>query len=300
MIFRDRVYGMLALATGPYENLLKPDYTLSPEQLCYSVAIKSVERTGKLDFLGHLCEHQNQNLPSFIPNWTGNFTWTHDHQHKLQTLRIFTAGSDFLVKMKIISEKMISLGGVIFDTIATSAPHICDSHSSLESMQKLKFMVPTEELGLERYCHTNEIRKEAFLNTICGDTEFFDGDRSWGSWFFRRRKGPLNAMIILSLHRILDIGPSQPAIANPTESWIKQMAQELTGFKIATHNRRYFSISKGYIGLGPAKCQEGDLVVVLAGGTVPYIVRPVSPSRQKDMVAQGLGGNLNEEELLSV
>jgi hypothetical protein len=43
--------------------------------------------------------------------------------------------------------------------------------------------------------------------------------------------------------------------------------------------RRIFRTRRGYLGLGPACMREGDLVVVLDGGQVPYILRPLADSK---------------------
>jgi hypothetical protein len=59
-------------------------------------------------------------------------------------------------------------------------------------------------------------------------------------------------------------------------------------FLLAAHsacgNRRLFHTSKGYLGLGPALLQAGDIVSVLAGGTVPFVLRQdsrSSPSKRR-------------------
>jgi len=287
---------MLGLATGPYQNLLDPDYTLSPEEVCYSLTIKSVERTGKLEFLGHLSEHQNSDLPSFIPNWTGNSAGTYHHQNKLEALQFFNACAKLTAQMKTVSKRMISLRGVIFDTVTTIGPYIHDSYVTPESMQKLRTMVPTEQLANERYCHTNDTLQQAFLYTVCAGMEFLSGE---DYWYSQRMKGPLNSTKIQSLYRLLGIGPRRPINASHSELELVRMGQNAKALQTATHETRYFTTSEGYIGLGPGKCQEGDIVVVLAGGTVPYIIRLVLPSRKFTMVAQGLGENVNEQELLS-
>ena len=40
--------------------------------------------------------------------------------------------------------------------------------------------------------------------------------------------------------------------------------------------RRFLISEKGYMGLGPAKALPGDLICVLLGGRVPYILRKIS------------------------
>jgi hypothetical protein len=53
-------------------------------------------------------------------------------------------------------------------------------------------------------------------------------------------------------------------------------------FLLAAHSAcggsRLFHTSKGYLGLGPALLQAGDLVCVLAGGAIPFVLRQDSRS----------------------
>ncbi|KAH7395426.1 heterokaryon incompatibility protein-domain-containing protein [Cadophora sp. MPI-SDFR-AT-0126] len=39
-------------------------------------------------------------------------------------------------------------------------------------------------------------------------------------------------------------------------------------------SRSFFRTEKGYYGLGPSEVQQGDVIVVLFGGTTPYVLRP--------------------------
>jgi hypothetical protein len=39
-------------------------------------------------------------------------------------------------------------------------------------------------------------------------------------------------------------------------------------------SRRFFITKDGYMGLGPLAMKEGDAVVFLFGGVVPYLLRP--------------------------
>ncbi|KAM6506424.1 hypothetical protein FSOLCH5_013405 [Fusarium solani] len=43
--------------------------------------------------------------------------------------------------------------------------------------------------------------------------------------------------------------------------------------RVASAGRRLFVTSKGYVGLGPAAMMEGDRIVVLFGGSVPFVLR---------------------------
>jgi hypothetical protein len=38
---------------------------------------------------------------------------------------------------------------------------------------------------------------------------------------------------------------------------------------------------RGYMGIGPTGCANGDIVCVLLGGELPYVLRPVGNERYK-------------------
>jgi hypothetical protein len=44
-----------------------------------------------------------------------------------------------------------------------------------------------------------------------------------------------------------------------------------------TGGRRFVVLENGLIGIGPGTAREGDLVIVLAGASVPYVIRPFNP-----------------------
>jgi hypothetical protein len=100
---RDRIYGMLELGTGQYAGLIAPGYDLSAEQICEALAISSAERTGTLEFLGHLFTDFNPNLPSFAPNWTGSYKWLDDFEIRLTNLSMFNASLNILAYFKMVA-----------------------------------------------------------------------------------------------------------------------------------------------------------------------------------------------------
>ncbi|KAF2688854.1 hypothetical protein K458DRAFT_385019 [Lentithecium fluviatile CBS 122367] len=61
---------------------------------------------------------------------------------------------------------------------------------------------------------------------------------------------------------------------NATENFTNYFQAILECFR----ERRLFFMSRNYLGLGPACMREGDIVVVLDGGEVPFVLRPISDS----------------------
>lgn len=70
------------------------------------------------------------------------------------------------------------------------------------------------------------------------------------------------------------------------QKWIDWLQPELLrdgnvasldkAFCAAVVRRTFILTKKGYIGLDPGSCRTGDLVVIIPGGKVPYILRLIS------------------------
>ena len=86
---REKIYCMLSLGRGMYANLVFPDYSITSDYLCVATAMTCLGRTRKFEFLSHVVPHQNPDLPSFIPDWTGKFEWNYSYDNRLSNLEMF-------------------------------------------------------------------------------------------------------------------------------------------------------------------------------------------------------------------
>lgn len=59
------------------------------------------------------------------------------------------------------------------------------------------------------------------------------------------------------------------------ELWDIETSRIFQNIVISASGQRFFNTAKGFFGFGPEKCNVGGMVVVLSGGNVPYIIRPV-------------------------
>ncbi|KAE8445950.1 hypothetical protein EG329_012729 [Mollisiaceae sp. DMI_Dod_QoI] len=270
---RDKVYGMLGLGTGEYTDLVEPDYTLSPEQVCEAVVIKSVERTKTLEFLSHLFDHGNTKLPSFIPNWTGHFDWWDGYEDRLNRVKYFNASHDAPAHVKLISRGMAAIPGVIFDVVTSiGSKSVYQSDLDLELFNELHKLADVEDSFEELYGHTSDSRLLALWYSLCGGIENYSKD---SRWYSRKLKGSTD------LSKYAKWKTYSTASTQQKEELLDGETDMILYYiDIATRGRRFFTTRKGYFGFGPRKCQVGDLVVVLAGGQVPYIIRPVPQLKQ--------------------
>ena len=168
---------------------------------------------------------------------------------------------------------MLSTQGAVFDTVvATTAASSLGFTAEPLVFEDLHRLAGLENSAEELYCHSSDSRLLAFWHTLSGGVEAYTQDFKLHS---RRLRG------------LTDLSRYYKWAAHITAS--PQSKVELRNFElrlllsdidIATHGRHFITTKKGYFGLAPKKTREGDLVVVLAGGDVPYIIRPVSRAEQ--------------------
>ena len=63
---------------------------------------------------------------------------------------------------------------------------------------------------------------------------------------------------------------TETQVTSPIPKSIRDITTHLTHLNYC--ERRVFATSQGFIGLGPEYVQEGDLVVILPGGKVPFLL----------------------------
>ena len=54
-------------------------------------------------------------------------------------------------------------------------------------------------------------------------------------------------------------------------------------FAVTVKGRKFVATKCGYMGFCPIQCKKGDVITVLAGGTVPFVFRPDESSRKSGL-----------------
>jgi len=140
----------------------------------------------------------------------------------------------------------------------------------LEPLNELHRFAGVEVLSEELYDHTSNSRLVAFWHSLCGGIENFP---QWLQAIFSTPQGLYRPVKIPKMEDVC-----QSSRQRKEELWDASTHNICTDIKTATRGRRFFNTQKGYFGFGPGKCKIGDLVVVLAGGRVPYTIRPAPES----------------------
>jgi hypothetical protein len=74
----------------------------------------------------------------------------------------------------------------------------------------------------------------------------------------------------------------------------------MSQFEVSSVNRRFFVTKKGYMGIGPAYMEEGDIVCVLFGGPTPYVLRPLSSDSEYQFLGECYVDDLMNGEALAL
>lgn len=115
---RDRVYGMLAIASG---HIVHPDYLLSAEDLFFDVAKQSLQQG---DF-SVLHEHNSEDFARSTPLLFAAFepsNGKYSHVWRTVSKNPFQASTGQVVQVSVLDANEIKISGLIVDKISQSMP----------------------------------------------------------------------------------------------------------------------------------------------------------------------------------
>jgi hypothetical protein len=261
---RDKVYGLLGLAIGNDIGLVEADYNCTLWEVAYAVTVRFIERNQNLDILSYLVGKRSTQLPSFVPDWM-NQPKMRMYSSPVDSLALFSASGNSLAKFKEVASGKLAGTGIIVDTILD---HRFLEGTPEESFKNFRLLFEACQSPGSLYRHTGEQREVAWWLTVCGEVE---------------RVFENTDIIYQRVRDLQDISAFQK-----WESWLKTpaaaaLSRNLYTSEVSTVNtviwdtaygRCFISTEKGYVGWAPEQCKKGDVVAVLAGGKVPYVLRP--------------------------
>ncbi|KAL5320039.1 hypothetical protein ACEPPN_013098 [Leptodophora sp. 'Broadleaf-Isolate-01'] len=288
---RDFVFSLLGISSDALELGLKPDYSKSQHEVFVDTAAAIIS-SGDMEILT-LAEGSNRSLPSWVPDWESEIAHTlqrgpwsfslsisehffgPDEPRPTLDLRPYMASRGIdqdsqVVKLSgqlsILSISVILLdhvdqifGSGIFyksinddlfqywDGIYTAAQNVGSSERPYHNLGDAFFRLLT--LDRERV-------NSGALFSICRARE-----GSWGS-----------AQKAFSMWR------DHHSRNAPTEFWnsLKEdvsLALFAVTSRTVTVGKRPFMTKQGWIGMGPERMLQGDVVAIIAGAAVPFILR---------------------------
>lgn len=296
---RDKIYALLGL--GKHD--INPDYSMSPESVFTDFALQTVgvvtemqgrRKAASLEMSSHYREvrramiliscagrhNQKLHLPSWVPDWTVNlscrplvFGLHQRYQAGGHRLGLFDWEPDFGLQLcgKLLDSIQV-VGNVHLDTFSERNQH----------EQIAEWWQEAKQIAFARIA-----RSPGSTNSL----DAFEGLRrdlsicKHGYYITSAQKG----------HRRRNSLLDELDVADDT---FHSASQTLT--LGPTRGRVLFASATGYVGLAPHGAREGDLVFVVMGADVPYVLRPLEGDDGYELVGEAYVQGAMQGELMAM
>ena len=252
---RDKVYALLAMTPEAKEQTLIPNYFFPCRDLFISLAKFFITREKNLDVLCHVqATTCIDNLPSWVPDWSSP-RMSRVLGYPKTTGRYYKAahGPPAMVDFSQHDEILTAWGKAV-DTISQVGPtYEMGTGTSITTLRQWYAIAQTvdhDQMGRDK--------QTAFLETLIASPPY----------------STINPFVLLhsAAWRLLILDEQSPN-EEPLDQYQSSAAtifQEQVNK--ACNGRRLFVTAKGHTGLGPVEVQEENLVAVLLGGQVPFVL----------------------------
>ncbi len=274
---RDKVFAILGICKDVSNGDITVDYsdTTSIARVYSEVSRFIIMRDHDLKLLSACQWYGSEvtDLPSWAPDWSidARFwpmrpisNWVENNQRD-----IFNASGSLSARVEIsVDLRTMTAQGLLVSKISVLGTHLGNDGHTKETpaTQKRMFTLfkewwPLAKSHTPEFTPNSEHRVDAFWRTISTDMNSFC------------QKATKSEESAKFPSRMASWDPTAPDSAPGSAP--QQFMDFLASFQQATRNRRFFITEEGHMGLGPRLTKPGDLVCVLLGSRVPFILRAV-------------------------
>lgn len=288
---RDKLYALIPTSLDGAE-LLDVDYSLSVEEVYTNAALSFMQKHRNLDILGHCTrpeEYSQLVLPSWVPDWTSSCAPVHFFKRR----RMSTSnGDDTIAEQKandlsvehqigtLYNASMGTWGGIrvdsklgkllcrgfLFDVVESVSSSSNDTYDCgviakdwVEWLEENSFL-----LSRKRGSYVGGINdtstEEALAHTLVADCSKVGVDLACRG---------CTASLSLFSARMNEADADDVRFAGST------FGPGVTGAHPATFRRKLIVTQRRYLGLTAEHVESGDVVAILLGGQLPFVLRKV-------------------------
>jgi len=267
---RDKVFALLGIAADTKALGLHPDYRKSCEEV-YTDLARTLIQNGYIELLS-LCEFPKQisSLQSWVPDWSCD-----NYRSPLQQRSLDRSAQP----LTTILEPRFSASGMNYTRdlkdshmIGWNMPLLLPA-AYLGEVQRLGMSWEREAIG--RWLHDlrslstlisdasklPSVREQAIWRTAVADQEIRQGIKKP-----RLSEGKIRTIHEALKNEDLTVVDAQKLIDAGLSDYCQQI-------QVIARDRRPLLASGGFLGIGPHETEPGDLIFILLGAGVPYIMR---------------------------
>ncbi|KAF2804652.1 uncharacterized protein BDZ99DRAFT_149700 [Mytilinidion resinicola] len=260
---RDRIFGLLGMASDVEELGIRADYTKPCSDIYTTVAAAFLERQKNIQILSRCRFPKKQlNLPTWVPDWSDfplSYLWN-------AYFSLFSAGKCARKQTLRVSGNSLIILGASVDVVGIvgwswDSAIVKEANDTTITAQKgLGEITTLVSTNCAAY-PTAEAREDAVWRTSILDQDIAmlgKADR-WS-----RRATPL-------MHSGFKAFYGSGLWPNAEQH--HAVATFVGAMVAANEDRRYFTTRGGYLGIGPVGIRSGDLVCIILDADVPFVLR---------------------------
>jgi hypothetical protein len=263
----DKVFGILGLPTKDYDPdtalFMEPDYTLSKAEVYLAATKKMLLQGLQVDILAAV-QHGPQiadDWTSWVPDWSCRLT----SYIRMGDTKILEACGNIAIQVTIPdcttcttkNHDSIAIPGLVADTVASLAENYFD----LSRIQGIRVSAWLE--AIKAIIHQYQSLYDDSIIARC-----LTAGRGMG---ISRVEGEDEPGFMADYHAFVEdihsIEETGLDISNATDEFLDAVIANVKG-------HRFFVTADGMLGLGPVAIEEGDVLTILFGGSVPFLLRP--------------------------
>lgn len=261
---RDSVYGLLGLAPNDFASILDPDFGLSIVEVYQHMAVLFFLYTNSLAlFSATQFQRKDQRLtPTWVPDWRGSAA----------AMRVSAGG--------VYQQVLWNLGG----------------HFNACGQRKLHFELGSDFVVTLSGIILNHVGAMMAMAPVGNGVSKRNIESDWRKFFDYHNQGSLKSVDpgsespespywrLLTKDLCRATGDRRRCKVEDRESYITWVsvesvaANDITRFfnnDLKVHDVRLFFTANGFVGVGPAAMETDDSISILAGGSLPCVLRPV-------------------------
>ncbi|RDL30835.1 uncharacterized protein BP5553_10180 [Venustampulla echinocandica] len=242
------------------------DYSLTTQSVYRMVATRLMERSGTLNILSYVHHGSAIDItfPSWVPQWDVATPGIHVlialPRHQYQA----SAGVYHKWSLSDRSADHLQVQGLRFSTVSATS----DIFTS------------------ERFPHGPRMNDGVFGRYDGAEDTYPTGISMATAW-----------TATLTAGQLASAAKAKRGLAEPQ---LPRYHRSLAAAQRSSYGRRQFFTENGYMGLGPAAMREGDLVCVLFGGCIPYILRPTDTDNMYKFVGESYVHGIMNGEVINL
>lgn len=288
---RDKIFALTGLVPEEDHPLVRPDYTKSVEQVYMNAALYLFSQENCISQLlycsGIGWPRNYESLPSWAPDWSivgrcviGNLpTWSESYRtsFRLPVQTPYITHGHMLGLNAILVDEAEHLGNE-FERIK-SDPDTGWTENSGDTHEKTVFWLCeaqalAQHAGPVNYDKTGQSIEEALWRTLICDAPSSGVEAAQNMWPASQTFGQYYRYAIQYL--VLDQKIEDDTGLTREDIYIRMRlaSRWLTSAQSKCYSRRFCITKNGYMCVLPARSKKGDVVAVIPGAVVPFLLRP--------------------------